>query len=329
MAKKRKPTKRKYKRRRKKNTFYDKIINLFAPFKSLVSLHYGGISISVLIIIFAAIWMLPKGCNSADEIRYSGVIVRDSLKKMKPTGLEYSIRIKEKEYQHLRMIGYVKKTGVHGDKFTQRLYGMVLRSLRFQNITNKVERKFNLPDNLILAMIMQESGGADLLPNSSDDGGVGLCHMQPLLASDFGLKTYANCKKLVCRKHGKELRGLIEEYRYDRKKLIDYDDRFHPVLNIDAAGRMLAYYMLGPKRRKDPVENAILGYAGSINYKKYYKNIEYYLNILNDEDFIDKVRKEFNHLNPNFTINNKKADFDDYIKAHQEMNLNYGIANYK
>lgn len=249
---------------------------------------------------------------------------RELLKK-KPAGMEYKERVKEVVFENLQMIGRVKITGVHGD----RLHGMLLRTLRFQNISRQVEKKYDLPKNLLLAMIMQESGGADLLPNSSDDGGLGLCHMQPITAAAFGLKIYQNCTALRSYKHGAALRQLIKTHKYDRRELVKYDDRFHPILNIDAAGRMIAYYMSGKQYKSTPLRTAIYAYAGRKNYALYYKSISNYMEKLNDAKTIKAVERKFNRLNKNLKIKGKKAGFKEYIKTHQEVLKNYGLDNYK
>ena len=269
------------------------------------------------------IFFLFINCKT-EEFTRTGVNSRDDL--LKPT-FHYSYKeiIKEPEFKNLKMLGSVKKSGVYGE----RLYGQILRCLRFKNITKKVEQKYHLPDNLLLAMIVQESGGVDLLPNSTDDGGIGLIHMQASLAKKFGLKTYKNCNKLVCKKHGKELRQLIKEYNYDRKKLISCDDRFHPILNIDAAARMLVYYKMGKMTQNTQIETAIYGYAGSYNYKKYYKSVLLYMEKLNDKSLLDDIEKEFNRQNKSLTINDEKGDFDLYIETHQKQNINYGLRKYK
>ncbi len=243
---------------------------------------------------------------------------------IKPHDLSFKEHIKEVKFKNLNMLGEVRKGGVYG----QRMYGMILRSLRFKNITDAVEKKYKLPDNLLLAMIMHESGGIDLLPNSGDDGGIGLIHMQPKLAQEFGLKTYKNCEKLVCKEHGKELRKLIIKNKYDRKKLIKYDDRFHPILNIDAAARMLVYYRSGKQTQNTPLKTAIYGYAGRYNYSKYYKNIVLYMQKLEDKELLKALEKDFNKKNPKLTADGKKIDFDDYIKIHQKQNINYGLRKY-
>lgn len=272
--------------------------------------------LSFLLLIFVF-----SGCKSYD---FPAVKKRDKLLS-NDLKLSYKEKVKEPVFKNLNMLGDVKKGGVYG----QRMYGMILRTLRFKNITDAIEKKYKLPENLLLAMIMHESGGVDLLPNSGDDGGIGLIHMQPKLARQFGLKTFKNCEKLVCKEHGKELRKKIVKNKYDRKKLIAFDDRFHPILNIDAAARMLVYYRSGKQIKGSPLKTAIYGYAGRYNYQKYYDNVILYISKLQDEDLIEDVEDEFNKLNGRMRINGKKADFDDYIEAHQKQNINYGLKDYK
>ncbi len=239
--------------------------------------------------------------------------------------LSYKAIIPEPEFKNLKMLGEVKRGGVYG----QRMYGMLLRSLRFKNISDKVEKKYQLPENLLLAMIMHESGGVDLLPNSSDDGGIGLIHMQANMARKFNLSTYKNCDKLVCKEHGEELRQLIKDNKSDRKKLIMHDNRFHPILNIDAAARMLKYYEFGTQTQDSPLKTAIYGYAGKYNFQKYYDNIMIYMEKLADKEFIEDLEIEFNEQNKSLTLNGKPCDFKQYIKAHQDQNINYGLDEYQ
>jgi hypothetical protein len=239
--------------------------------------------------------------------------------------LTYTAHIPEPDFKNLKMLGEVKRGGVYG----QRMYGMILRSMRFKNITDKVEKKYKLPENLLMAMIMHESGGVDLLPNSSDDGGVGLIHMQPLLAKKFGLKTYKDCDKLVCKECGAEIRQLIKDNNFDRKKLIMHDDRFHPIINIDAAARMLKYYESGPQTQDSPLKTAIFGYAGKYNFQKYYDNVLLYMQKLSEMDFIDGLEKDFNEQNAQLTLNGKPCNFRQYILAHQDQNINYGLDKYE
>ena len=250
--------------------------------------------------------------------------------KKKAHDLSFKPIIDEPSFENLRMIGKVNKFGVTANSKTERLHGKILRSLRFQNITRKVEKKYDLPENIILAMIMHETGGVDLLPNGLNDGGLGLCHMQPSVASEFDLKIYKNSKKLKDKRLGKALRKLIKKHNYDRKKLIKYDDRFHPILNIDAVGRMLADYK-APKIKglNSEFASAVYRYSGKYNFRVYWRNVNYYMRKLNDPDVIKEVEKSFNTKNSNLKINDEKSDFWGYIEAHQEQNINYGLNEYK
>jgi len=247
----------------------------------------------------------------------------------KPRGdFSYQEIYPEKRMRHLKMIGEVERFGVRGNTYMESLQGKILRSLRFQNIKERVERKYGLPQNFILAMVMQETGGADLLPNGQQDGGLGLSHMQSNIAQSFGLSTFEGCNRLICKKHGKMFPKLIEDNRYDRKKLIKYDDRFHPIYNLDAAGRMIACYMDRPVSGLTNLQSAIYYYAGQRNYRKYWKNINYYMRKLNDPKQIQAVRTEFNRRNPHLLIGGKPGNFDMYIRVHQNQSYNYGLREY-
>jgi hypothetical protein len=264
---------------------------------------------------------LPKSA----EIEFAN---RELYKTAVPKNLVYNEIYPEPNFENLNMLGNVHTMGVSGKNKEERLYGMILRTLRFKNITSRIEKRYGLPENLLLAMVMQETGGVDLLPNSSNDGGLGLCHMQPYMAKLFGLKTYQNCDKMVSTQHGLALRKLISNNNKNRKLLLTFDDRFHPILNLDAAARMLVYYLKGTQIQPTPVQTAIYGYAGRYNYPEYYTRVRQYWKHLNDKELIDKVEGEFNALNPDLKINGKPADFKKYLLIHQQQNRNYGLDFY-
>jgi len=253
---------------------------------------------------------------------------REEYKTARPAFSTYIELEEELPMANLNMIGWVDENGVRGKDIDEKLMGMILRTLRFKNITDKIERKYGLPDNVLMAMIMQESCGADLLLNSLNDGGAGLCHMQGYMARLFSLKVYMNCNEIRCLKHGNDLRRLINSSPMDRKFLYRYDERFHPILNLDAAGRMLAYYMAGPQTKISPFRTAICAYAGRYNYAAYFKSIMKYRRIIGDSRYIDQVRTEFNKRNRKLHIGSRLSDFDDYIQYHQRQNRNYGLDLY-
>lgn len=237
--------------------------------------------------------------------------------------------IEKVKINNLNMIG---KVGIYGVDLED---GKILRTLRFKNIGEAVEEKYNLPKNLILAMIMEESTGVDLLPNARDDGGFGLCHMQGSIAKKFGLKTFENCNELVCKHgHAKKLRKIIESGKVNKKELVNLDHRLHSLLNLDAAGRMIASYMSGPELKGKlshlgPFRTAIARYAGAYNYERYLKDVIHNMKVLNNEDKIDLVRKKFNDINKDLIIDDNKADFDIYIQKMNDINFNYSLESYK
>ncbi len=146
-----------------------------------------------------------------------------NLKQCGIKKIGYTEIIPEPDFKNLKMIGLVNNFGVNHENKNYKLKGAILRTLRFKNVTDKIEKKYGLKKNVLLSMILQESNGVDLLTNGSNDGGAGLCHMQPVIARQFGLKVFQNCNRLVSKKHGRALVKLIEKYNYDRKKLIKYD----------------------------------------------------------------------------------------------------------
>lgn len=266
-------------------------------------------------------------------------------KKLKPN-LEYVEKYKP-NFRHLHLLGkIVEKVGIIG------IPGRISETLKYKNITDAVEQKYNLPENALLAMIMRESTGLDLQPNARGDGGYGLIHMQAATAQEFGLKTYENCNSLVCNgtdhrscrdKHGKlknhatELLKFIKHHKHDRKKLINADERLNPLLNVDAAGRMLAFHLSQSHiphtiAKLDRFKSALALYAGvgtEEQYTDYIDGILENMRLLNDEKIIARVGEEFNEKNKHLTIDGEKGDFDDYISASQKMNENYGLEEYK
>ena len=221
--------------------------------------------------------------------------------------------------------GKLGRFGVEGTPEKRRA-GRMERSLRFKNITDAVERRYNLPAGIILAMVMQESSGADMFPNGLDDGGFGLCHMQPSVAQQFGMVIYGDSNKLRDKKHGKELRYVIQKQGFDVFKLTQYDDRLNRLLNLDAVGRILATYMGGqPIKGKAPLETAIMRYSGRHNYRKYLGNLKRNMRDLRNTAYITSVASAFDIRNTNLSINKipvgkSGSAFSAYIQAFWQEN---------
>ena len=265
----------------------------------------------------------PQNVELMHEVENRAVF----LKKPYDT-LRYEQTVEPRQIRHLNLVGKENRHGVYAGTEQEQLIGKTMRTLRYTNISKKVEKKYGLPKNIILAMVMQETGGLLILPNARNDGGVGLCHMQPYTASKFDLKIYNNNTKMQSFVHGRRLRSLIIENDSLVHKLVAYDDRFNPVKNLDAAGRMLAYYMRGEQIETTKLQTAIRRYAGRYNYHHYYQKVMYYQEKLNDKQFIMQVRKRFNRINPNLTIGGEKANFQDYLEYFRRLNLNFGLDKY-
>ena len=228
----------------------------------------------------------------------------------------------------------------------------IIEALKYKVLTSAVERRYNLPPNLIMAMIIQESGAKEFLPNESGDGGFGLSHMQGETAQRFGLKT--PCHSLVCNgtnrsckdndgnnlNHGKTLKETIEkekvkasEHDYDpRGKLSNEDERLNHLANIDAVGRMLArgIHNWKPDSRKygikeidnDPLKTAICIYSGTVNFNKYWKNVQKYIKELDNTSKLQKEWGKKEHPHSDTTLNT-------YLYELQHFNaINYGVKEY-
>ena len=292
---------------------------------------------TLVVSTYIAILVLFSNCGQNKQ-EVNRQTIADKEYKTMVFKSEYREVYPEVKFENLQMIGNIGKFGVYGNE------AKLLRVLRFENITNAVEMRYNLPTHLLLAMLLEESNGVELLPNGKGDGGFGWIHMQPKTALEFGLVTYKNCKGMVCdghdsrsckdRKgnkydHAEELENIIKKHHYDRKSVMTYDDRLQPLTNIDAAGRMIAYYMRSCIKELDPFETAIARYAGATNFRNYLADVKSNMKLLNDEEFLRKVEKTFNEKNPNLLINGEHGDFASYIKASQEQNYNYGLGEYE
>jgi len=265
----------------------------------------------------------------------------DNLKRMRPN-LGYEEKYEEPSFDGLVLPGELNELGYLSGSSGDILDGTIIRSLRYENITSAVEKKYNLPSNLLLAMCAQESYGYNPLLNALGDGGVGLCHMQGMAASEYNLKTYKNCKALICNgkskhscisengnklNHGEDLALLVKNEHSNIKKLIEYDDRFHPIINLDAAARMIAYHMARSERSgMNPMKTAMKRYSGR---DPYWGKVKELMKYFNNRTYLETVEEKFNLLNNKTKMNSKEVNFKQYIEESQEQNYNYQLEKYK
>lgn len=73
--------------------------------------------------------------------------------------------------------------------------GRVQRTLRWQPIYRTIEQKYRMPRDTLGGMIMEESYGDPVQPNASNDGGLGLTHIQGTTGPNYGLKIFGSSSK--------------------------------------------------------------------------------------------------------------------------------------
>lgn len=233
----------------------------------------------------------------------------------------------------------------------------ILRCLRRKLITDAVEEKYELPKNLLLAMMAQEWAGDPTLPNilnrktnpvtgnieiSKSDWGLGLIHIQGANAEDFGLKVLQttpgekNSKKMQDTLLGAK---IIEQYKKttDLKTLCKYDERWHPILAVDCAARFLKS-KYNPKDWKDARILALKRYSGrnwtdyATKVLKYRVTIDKYENqgeVKNIPEFtkwvnevIENEKKSKNYENFNTLLKSIEVEIDKK-KGWYEVYLDY------
>jgi hypothetical protein len=234
--------------------------------------------------------------------------------------------------ENLHLSGKIYKYGVTSDNKLESYYGRFERALRFKPLTDAIETKYNLPEGIIFSMMIQESNGRDVLPNALEDGGAGLCHMQAIVAQEYGLKTLETNGKLVDKELGKKLTEKIKTYKENPIKMSYEDDRFNPLINLDAVARMLVTHIQGKKiEGLGPLRTAIRRYAGKANYEDYWKNLGVYMTLMRNEKFLGGLEKNFNKNNKDLIINGEKPEnpFLTYMEAFYKANAeNYKVEYY-
>ena len=229
-------------------------------------------------------------------------IKKGNYRKVPKPNCGYKEVVAEKDFPKIEL----------ADKYTD--VGRAQRALRFKNITDAVEKRYKIPSGILLGMIMQESMGDPTLPNLSGDGGLGLIHMQPLMATRYGLNLITPSTALIDREQGREILKAKCNAKGGLKELVGCDDRFHPIINVDAAARMLCD-SFGSKGWWGTLHR----YAGRSEYPA---QIMRYRALIDNDSFIKKVEKDF--VRRNITVK-----FSDYLAGSRQNMINYGLDTYK
>lgn len=184
------------------------------------------------------------------------------LLRTKPSG----IQLVEKKEKKDKLI-------LHNFPKDNEVAGRVMRCLRRKALTDEAEKKYGIPQNLLLAMMAQEGLWDPTLPNimrrktdektgqkkiTQSDWGLGLIHIQGANAEDYGLKVIQtkpwekNSRAMQDTILWKKILSLYE-HTQDTNKLAKYDDRWNPVLAVDVAARFLRdmYERYGADKGKD------------------------------------------------------------------------------
>src|SRR3989338_3015614 len=120
------------------------------------------------------------------------------------------------------------------------IQGKFERTYRWNKQISAAEARYGIERGILAGLIMRESEGDPLKLNSRDDGGVGLMMFQPGTARTMGLKVYGSSRATgVDRNHGRELRSLVNKYKFNLGTLARLDERFDIVKCIDAGARYL------------------------------------------------------------------------------------------
>lgn len=213
--------------------------------------------------------------------------------------------------------------------------GRLERALRWGPITDAAERRYGVPKNLLLAMIMQESYGNPIQPNMRMDGGLGLMHMQPVVADMYGLKVYGNRHVLASRKYGRGLEQMLRACNWDMRCIAPKDDRIHPVKNIDCGARIVK---TGHQKhgRWDLASEYYYapGFAGKRLGWKYWNNVNRFLSASRSPESIRHAREDFNGRNRDFMVTypngaRKEASWERYLDDFEGICENYGLGDYK
>lgn len=128
------------------------------------------------------------------------------------------------------------------------IHGRFQRTYRWDDILDKIEEKYGIPEGILKGLAMQESYGDPLRLNEGEDGGAGLFMLMPGTARELGLKVHDDAESTGKDKdHGKELKELMRKNNYDYTKMAKIDERFDVAKSADAAAR---YLLKGYKKHK-------------------------------------------------------------------------------
>ena len=205
----------------------------------------------------------------------------------------------------------------------------ILRCLRRKSATDAVEKKYGIPKWLLLAMMAQEGMWDPTMPNLSGDGGLWLIHIQAVNAANFWLTTLPRyTKNMQDFKHGKEITSVLKKNNSETKKLITYDDRFHPIMWLDCSARFLKNLYNRTESGKDKRINALRKYSWRA-LNDYLRPVVKYRTLINQytweplPDFSENTNKEIANMKKAWSVSISGVDvpLDIVSKSIQKLSI--------
>ncbi|MCW8966131.1 MAG: hypothetical protein OQK82_05545 [Candidatus Pacearchaeota archaeon] len=200
--------------------------------------------------------------------------------------------------------------------------GRIQRTLRWKPIYSQVEKKYNIPENTLGAMIMQESYGDPVQPNSGNDGGLGIVHIQGTTAKRYGLDIFGSSKKSHDRIHGNQIRKMLEKCKYDPVCVQKYDDRAHLIKVLDTAARIISEgkekhgtWDFGVEYYRAPAK------VGRNLTWRYLQDVKTWKSAIQNKNMIKRASRDFQKRNGH--------SFNEYLSKWHKMNNNWGLSSYK
>lgn len=203
--------------------------------------------------------------------------------------------------------------------------GRLQRTLRYEPIIDAIETKYSIERGILAGMMMQESYGNPLLPNSGGDGGFGIAHIQCKTARDMGAKTLNPCdmSRYHDPRHGAAITAMLRECGNDLDCISErypQEERAHIIKNLDTAARIVA----DGKRRHGSWDAGIKVYRGGSSRARrtYLSRVNEFQKVWNDTGARVRAGAEFDRMNSGRFL------WTDYLADFHTHNLDWGLEEY-
>jgi hypothetical protein len=202
------------------------------------------------------------------------------------------------------------------------MIGRVQRTKRWEPIYHAVEEAYGIPKDTLGGMIMQESYGDPVQPNATNDGGLGVVHVQGTTAKLRGLNIYGDSRRDSDQSHGKEIRQMLSGCKYDPACVQKYDERAHLIKVLDTAGRIVSEGKRIHGTWDEGVEfYRAPGKVGRNTTWKYLQMVKKWRAGLQDEQAFRRAEVDFQTRN--------ESSLDDYLQKWRQMSNNWGLPAYQ